>query len=89
MTNEDNKSFKEKFREAMELPKELLQNYARITILGAEDVWIENYQGIMEYHENLIRFGNNISIYGNRLSVEEITREDILLVGEIKSIEFE
>ena len=76
-------------QEALELPKELLKEYSRMTILGGEDVWIENYQGMIEYQDDYIRFGNNISIYGSNLKVEEICEDDILIVGKIRQIEFE
>ena len=89
MPKEEKKKIRQKFQDAMEIPKELLKEYSRVTIIGAEDIWIENYKGILEYSEELIRLSNNICIYGQNLSVEEITSEDILIIGKIKNIEFE
>lgn len=89
MPKEEKKKIRQKFQDAMEIPKELLKEYSRVTIIGAEDVWIENYKGILEYSEDLIRLSNNICIYGQNLTVEEITSEDILIIGKIKNIEFE
>ena len=89
LAKNEKKKIREKFQEAMELPKELLKDYSRVTILGAEDIWIENYQSIMEYGEEYIRFGNNIGIYGQQLTIEEITDDDILIIGTVKTIEFE
>ena len=89
MPKEERKKIRQKFQDAMEIPKELLKEYSRVTIIGAEDIWIENYKGILEYSEDLIRLSNNICIYGQNLSVEEITSEDILIIGKIKNIEFE
>ena len=64
--------------------------YALIqSIPGAEDIWIENYKAILEYSEEMIRLSNDICIYGQNLSVEEITSDDILIIGKIKNIEFE
>ncbi len=83
------KKIREKMQEALELPKELLKEYSRMTILGGEDVWIENYQSMMEYNDNYIRFSNHIAIYGDDLKVEEICEDDVLIVGKIKQIEFE
>lgn len=81
--------FKEKVQKALEMPIELLKNYPRMTILGDETVYIENYKAITDYEENLIRISNNISVFGEKLNVEEITADNILIVGKIKSIEFE
>ncbi len=52
-------------------------------------MWIENYQSILDYNSNLIRMSNNICIYGQDLSVEEISEEDILVIGKIQMVEFE
>lgn len=81
--------FREKLEKALEMPIELLNNYPRITVLGKESVFIENYKAIIEYEENLIRISNNVSIYGKELNVEEITADDMLVSGKIKTIEFE
>lgn len=89
MPKEEKKKIREKLQTAMEIPKELLKNYSRVTIIGAEDVWIENYKSILEYNDDMIRLSNNICIYGMNLSVAEIRAEDILIVGKIKNVEFE
>ena len=89
MPKEEKKKIKQKIQAAMEIPKELLKNYSRVTIIGGEDVWIENYKSILEYSEDLIRLSNNICIYGQDLSVEEINSEDIFIIGKIRNIEFE
>ena len=89
MPKEKRKNIRDKMAEALELPRELLKDYSRITVLGKEDVWIENYKSILEYDESFIRISNDICIYGLNLSVEEISDEDILIVGDIQRIEFE
>ncbi|MBQ9279839.1 MAG: YabP/YqfC family sporulation protein [Clostridia bacterium] len=81
--------FREKIQKAMEIPVELLSSYPRITLLGNESVFIENYQSIVEYEKTLIRISNNVIVYGSDLNVEEITSDEMLIVGKIKSIEFE
>ncbi len=89
MQREDRKKLKQKLQAAMEIPRELLKGYSRVTVIGKEEVWIENYKSILEYDDNMIRLSNNICIYGQNLSVQEITSEDILIVGQINRLEFE
>lgn len=89
MKKEKNDNVKQKFSKVMELPKELLLDIPRMTVLGDEDIYIENYKGIMEYEENVIRFSNSITIYGQKLNIEEITETEIMITGKFKSIEFE
>ena len=86
---ESEKRIKEKFLDMMELPKELLKDVSRITLLGNEDILIENYKGIIEYEENIIRLNNGINIFSTNLNVEEITDVDIFITGKINNVEFE
>ena len=83
------KGMRQRFTDMMELPKELLLDISRITVLGNEDVFIENYKGITEYEENIIRLNNKITIWGEELNIEEITDTEIMVSGKISNIEFE
>lgn len=71
--------FREKIQRAMEIPVELLKGYPRITAIGNESIFLENYQSIVEYEKNLIRISNNVIIYGSDLNVEEITSDEMLI----------
>lgn len=81
-------SVRESFETALELPIELLKNIPRATVIGNECVLVENYKAIVEYEKNLIRLSNNVSVLGENLNVAEITSDEIIINGKIKSIEF-
>jgi sporulation protein YqfC len=84
-------SLREKITEALELPKEIVLNVPKLTIVGTGDMIVENYKGIMEYEIDRIRVNTGVGIIritGNRLIIREITSEDILISGEINSLEF-
>jgi sporulation protein YqfC len=49
---------------------------------------VENYKAIIEYEKDLIRLNNNVSILGENLNIAEITSDEIIVNGKIKSIEF-
>lgn len=54
----------------MDLPKDVIQNASVITILGRNELCIENYRGIIEYTDALIRVqtrAGQIRIQGKRL----------------------
>ena len=53
--NISDKSLKQKFLTAMDLPIELLNDVPRITLIGNNNLLIENHKGIIEYDENIIR----------------------------------
>jgi len=82
---------KEKLTEVLELPKEVVLNLPKITMLGNSNLLIDNYKGIVEYESGRIRINTSqglIKITGERLTIKEITSEDILVDGEISSLEF-
>ena len=90
--NEEPKvKFKEKLTEILELPKEVVLNVPRMTMVGSGNLLIENYKGIIEYDDKRIRVNTGIGIIkilGARLVIKEITSEDIMIDGEIQSMEF-
>lgn len=76
----------------LEIPKELSTNIPKITILGFEQILIENHKGILEYQEYFIRLNTYIGIIninGFNLKLEEMTTDDIIVNGKIDSIDFE
>lgn len=80
-------SVREKITRALEMPLELLKNIPRVTIIGNENVLIENYKSIVEYEKNIIRVSNNVCILGEELNVSELSAEELIITGKIKSIE--
>ncbi len=85
-------SFKEKVSEALELPKELVLDVPRITLIGNKQLILENYKGIIEYEDSRIRVKTSegiIKMEGISMIIKEITSEDIMVKGEIKIIQFE
>ncbi len=84
-------SLKEKFAEMLDLPKEIVLNIPKITLVGNKDMMIENFKGIMEYEDDRIRVNTGIGVVkisGARLLIREITSEDIIISGDIRALEF-
>lgn len=84
-------SIKEKMSEFLELPKEIVMDISKITLYGNNNMLIENYKGIIEYENDRLRINTKegiIRVTGNKLFIKEITSEDLLIYGEITSIEF-
>ncbi len=88
----DGISLKEKFSEALELPKELILDVPRITLIGNRQLFLENYKGIIEYEDNKVRIKTHegvVSLEGSGILIKEITSEDIMVTGTISSIQFQ
>jgi sporulation protein YqfC len=84
-------NIKEKFTEMLELPKEIVLDMPKLTMLGNGDLVVENYKGIIEYEENIIRINTTsgiIKITGSKLYIKEITSENIVIYGCISILEF-
>lgn len=82
---------KEKVADVLELPKEVMLNIPKFTMIGTGNLVIENYKGIIEYDDTRIRVNTGagmVRITGERLFIKEITSEDIMVDGDIKSVEF-
>jgi sporulation protein YqfC len=82
---------KEKVTEILELPKEVVLNIPKLSMTGNGNLIIENYKGIIEYDDNRVRVNTGsgiIKITGESLIIKEITSEDIMVDGDISSLEF-
>ena len=76
----------------LEIPREVASTDIKITIIGFNEILIENYKNILEYQDILIKvntFEGTITIYGFELKLEEMTEDDIKVIGRIDTIEFE
>ena len=76
----------------LEIPREVASSDIKITIIGFDDIYIENYKNILEYQDILIKintFEGAITIYGFNLKLDQMTDEDIKVTGKIDSIEFD
>lgn len=76
----------------LELPREVASSDVKLTLNGFDEILIENYKNILEYQDILIKintFEGAITIYGFNLKLEQMTDEDIKVIGKIDSIEFE
>jgi len=81
-----------RFEKILEIPKELSSSEPKITIMGFNEMLIENYKGILEYQEFYIRistYSGIININGFNLNLTEMTCDDILITGKIENVDFE
>lgn len=81
-----------RFEELLEIPKELSTEKPKLTVMGFEELLVENYKAILEYQDFYIRLSTHIGILninGFELNLNEMTNDDILITGKIESIDFE
>lgn len=76
----------------LELPIEVTTNIPKITITGFDQIMIENYMGIIEYEEYLVKINTSIGIIimeGNKMNLNQINENDILISGEVSKLYLE
>lgn len=81
-----------KVNEILDLPQEVGTNIPKITMIGFDEILIENYKGILEYEEFFVRVSThigNININGFELKLNKITDEDVRITGKIENLDFE
>lgn len=81
-----------KLNRILEIPVEVTSTIPRLTNLGFKKLLIENYKNILEYQDFFIRINTSIGIIninGYELKMEEMTKDDIVIEGEIESVDFE
>ena len=77
--------------EALVLPKEIMLNLPLISLVGREEVTIENYRGILEYSEEVVRIGTTAGILclkGNGLCLKQLSAECMVVTGKVESLAF-
>lgn len=86
------KKVNRKINELLDIPREISTNEPKLTMVGFNQLLIENYKGILEYEDFYIKinsFIGAININGFNLSLEQMTEDDIMITGKIESIDLE
>ena len=82
-------STRELIIESLKLPRDTVMGASIVTVIGKDQVLIENYRGILEYtDESIVLQGKNcrITVCGCRLSIAYYTNEDMKIEGNITQI---
>ena len=81
-----------KIEKILEIPQEVYSDVPKITIIGFNEMLIENFRAILEYEEFYIRISTYIGIIninGYNLKLENMTNDDIKIKGKIEGFEIE
>lgn len=84
-------SLKKKMTSATNLPKDVILGVPIITMTGQLEVCVENYKGILEYTDTMIRIRSKIGqikVVGENMQIEYYTNDEMKITGHIKTIEY-
>ncbi len=77
--------------EVLELPKELVLDLPRITLIGNAQLTVENHRGVILYTDTHIRVAvarGEIVIAGQRLTLRSILPDEIIVDGTINNVSY-
>ena len=80
-----------KITEAAKLPKDVILGLPIITMTGQDEMCVENYRGILEYTDVLVRIQTKIGqikITGKKLHISYYTNDEMKITGKIECITY-
>ena len=83
---------RKKIAEAADVPKDVVLGMPLVSLTGKAELCIENYRGILEYTEELIRIRTKegvLRVTGRRMRIEYYLDDEMQITGNIAKVEFE
>lgn len=83
---------KQSLTDLLRIPPEIKKGEIRLTVTGNGRIWAENYKGILELSKDqLILRGNRLKVLigGKNLCMEYFNKDELLVSGEIRRIQFD
>lgn len=75
----------------LEIPGDLVLDLPKISMLGRQELYIENHKGIIEYSKKRLRINlarGFIEIQGDELEIKALLPDEMKIIGEIKQISY-
>ncbi|HZK87024.1 MAG TPA: sporulation protein YqfC [Syntrophomonas sp.] len=77
--------------EFLEIPKDLVLDIPKITLIGRNELYLENHRGIIEYSSQRLRINLSrgfLEIQGENLEIKALLPDEIKILGDINSFKF-
>ncbi len=87
----DKKDLKARIADASGVPKDVVLGVPLVTVIGQNEVCVENYRGILEYTDKLIRIQTKlgkIHVLGRALQIQYYNNDEMKITGHIATIEY-
>jgi len=82
-------SVKERLASHIGIDRDIILNLSHIELIGNREIFIENYKGIIEYTDTLIRVNTNpgpLKIEGKMLEIKNVSQEMLHIAGYLKFV---
>ena len=77
--------------EKLDLPKDIVFNLPRLTMVGNKELFIENHQGVIHFSPNklILSLGEgSLEIEGSELIIRSILPMEVLIEGVVMNIKY-
>ncbi|MGI6607014.1 MAG: sporulation protein YqfC [Peptococcia bacterium] len=82
---------KEKITGFFDLPREIVYDLPKVTLVGQIQLLMENHRGVIEYTAEKVRIAINsgeLEITGQGLCIRNISRDDLAIEGDIFALKY-
>ncbi|MGS0765079.1 sporulation protein YqfC [Syntrophomonas curvata] len=77
--------------EFLDIPKDLVLDLPKVTVVGRNELYIENHRGIIEYNLNRLRVNLSrgfLEIEGSGLEIRALMADEMKVTGEVTAIRY-
>ncbi|WP_227874240.1 sporulation protein YqfC [Tumebacillus algifaecis] len=77
--------------EMLDVPKDSLLDLPRITLIGGLQLYVENYRGVKEFRDDLLRLAltqGELQVHGKELTIKAIFPAEVVIEGNISGIQY-
>lgn len=90
-SDKDSGTLMYRMTDAAKMPKDVMLGVPIVTLTGRFEVNVENYRGIIEYTDTLIRVksrNGQIKITGKKLQIAYYTNDEMKITGHVDKVEY-
>ncbi|MGB9886037.1 MAG: sporulation protein YqfC [Moorellales bacterium] len=83
--------WRNRLAQALDLPRDLLADLPRVTVVGSSQVTVENHRGLIEFTPTRVRIAAKegaVEVEGEQLTLRLILAEEIILEGRVRAVSF-
>lgn len=83
---------KENITESLNLPKDIVFDIPKITIMGDGEVTIENHKGIVSFEDTKVKVNSRLGLIiveGHKFKISFIGGTTLTITGKVKEIKYE
>ena len=84
-------AFNKAVADFLEIPRDLVMDIPKLTLVGRNELYLENHRGIIQYNPQLLRINLSrgfLEIEGQDMEIRALMPAELYISGEIKSVRF-